>query len=99
MDPQASVYIDGARALGPDIQGIIDDVVRKTDVKPKLATPTDTRKYTKAGALYANQRETDEAIEECEERVTADVLNDIEASFQRVDVVRLQSELEEARKD
>lgn len=99
MDAQASIYFDGALVLGHEIDGIIYDVCGKPDVQPKRATPTDKRKYTQAGKLYANQRGDDESLAEFEGRITDEVAGDWDGHFQRREVVRLQSELEEARRD
>jgi hypothetical protein len=53
------------------------------------------RKYTKTGALYANQREVDETPEEYAERVQRDIETHPDDYFQRGEVVRLESEIRE----
>jgi RecB family exonuclease len=72
LDPQISTYFDGVARLGWDADLCIYDVLVKPAIKPLLATPVESRKYTQAQAgdedarwaeeprLYAGQRETDE---------------------------------------
>lgn len=95
IDGQVSQYIEGARALGFDVAGVIYDVLVKPAHKPYLATPVDARKYTKAGALYTGQRARDESVDEYRERVAEAVMSEPHRYFQRVEVVRLESEREE----
>lgn len=47
LDSQISLYHDGARALGHDVAGCLYDVLGKPDLRPKLATPVESRRYTK----------------------------------------------------
>lgn len=47
MDSQLSMYTDGARTLGHDVAGSVFDVLGKPDLRPKLATPEESRRYTK----------------------------------------------------
>ena len=60
MDQQLSIYVIAARALGYDVATVLYDVTRRPALRPLKATPEESRKYTKAGALYANQRDQDE---------------------------------------
>lgn len=110
MDMQVSVYFEGATVLGHPPTGCLYDVVSKPQQRPYKATPLEERKYTKekrdkAGnvtepsRLYANQREADETIEEFKARLAADIGAAPEAYFQREEVVRLERELEESRRD
>lgn len=92
LDTQVSLYIAGAKATGYDVEDCIYDVVRKPGIKPLKATPEESRKYTKAGFLYANQRETDETPEEFRMRVRADIAERPERYYARETIVRLASE-------
>lgn len=69
IDPQCSVYVVGAEALGHKVDEILYDVLMKPRQRPKLATPVDERKFTKDGRLYATQREFDEMPDEYRVRV------------------------------
>lgn len=72
-DQQISIYYQGAAALFGhlgEIGGCLYDVIGKPTTRPLKATPAESRKYTKAGALYANQREADETPEEYAARLT-----------------------------
>ena len=80
----------GARSLGFDVEDFIYDVVRKVQLRPKKATPTEARKYTAKGLLHATQRETDETPEEFRERVRADIAEKPEKYFARGPIVRLE---------
>lgn len=99
-DSQISAYFDGAASLkvGP-IAGVLYDVLGKVSQRPLKATPTELRKYTQAGRLYANQRENDEAIEEFRARIAEAIASDPESYFQRQEVVRLDGEITAARAD
>jgi hypothetical protein len=56
LDSQISDYFVGARALGHDVAGCLYDVIAKPKLQLLEATPEHSRKYTKDGRLYANQR-------------------------------------------
>lgn len=47
IDSQISTYVDGAKALGHDVEGVIYDVLRRPTLEPYRATPEANRKYTK----------------------------------------------------
>lgn len=102
MDTQLSLYVLGVEALGHGkVDAIIYDVLKTPGQELKLATPVELRKYTQAKAgqpsrLYANQRETDETVEELAQRVGADIDEDRSKYFGRREVVRLDDELYEA---
>lgn len=104
MDPQVSIYVGGCRELGYEPVACLYDVIVRPAQKLLKATPEADRKYTKATAkepsrLYANQRETDETIEEFRTRLGKMIASGPEAYFARAEVVRLESELEESAKD
>lgn len=99
LDGQVSTYFDGAKALGFDVAGCVYDVLSKPSLRPHRATPPESRKYTKDGKLYANQREHDETPEEFGERLRDAILADPSAYFARAEVARLDGELDEARFD
>lgn len=99
MDSQVSTYFDGARLLGHDVRGCIYDVLVKPGQKPLKATPEDKRKYTAKGVLYAAQRDRDETpVEYCARLVDAMTAAPSEY-FARIDVPRLESEIDDARRD
>jgi hypothetical protein len=90
-DPQVSTYLAGARAAGHDVEDCLYDVIRKVGLRPKLATPVESRRYTKKnGLLDARQRETDETPEEFRIRVREDIAADPEKYFARGPIVRLE---------
>lgn len=92
LDTQVSTYMAGARSLGYAPTKCVYDVVRKPGIKPLKATPVDARKYTKAGLLYATQRERDETPEEYRARLREDINERPSRYFARVDIVRLDDE-------
>lgn len=92
LDTQVSVYLAGAKAAGFDVRRCVYDVVRKPTIRPLKATPEESRKYTKAGALYANQRLHDETPDEFRVRLRADILERPDHYFARGDVVRLDAD-------
>lgn len=98
-DPQVSTYHPGARARGYDVARCVYDVVRKPAQRPLKATPVESRKFTKTGALYANQRETDETPEEYFERIAAAIAEDPNRYYARGDVVRLERDEREHAAD
>jgi hypothetical protein len=95
LDGQVSQYVNGARAVGYDVEAVLYDVLVKPAQRPLKATPTESRKYTKDGRLYAAQRDRDETLDEYRERVAAEIEGDPEKYFKRVEVVRLEAEQEE----
>lgn len=99
MDGQVSVYFEGARSLGYEVAGCVYDVLGKPGQKPYKATPLEDRKFTKNGRLYANQHENDETPEEFRERVAAAISEAPTDYYQRGEVVRLETEMEEAMFD
>lgn len=101
MGGQAAGYIRGVEALGHLAEGVVYDVARKPDLRPYKATPVLERKYTKPtkdtpSRLYANQRVTDETVDEYRDRVRAAIAADPDKYYQRGLVVRLEDNLAEA---
>lgn len=99
MDPQVSIYHGGCRELGHEPIGCLYDVIDRPGQRPLKATPEDKRKYTKAGALYANQRAEDETLEEFQERLGNLIAENPDLYFARPEVIRLESELAESARD
>lgn len=100
MDSQVSLYFDGAALLGHPAEACIYDVLAKPGQKPLKATPLEARKYRKKdGALYENQREHDETPDEYRERIINAIAEAPDAYYARGEVVRLESELADARYD
>jgi hypothetical protein len=105
MDTQVSVYFEGAAILGHPPAGCLYDILSKPEQRPLKATPLEKRKYKKdkkgnpTDELYANQRAADESMADFRARLVAEIAGQPEAYFQRVEVVRLEHELEESRVD
>lgn len=104
MDPQVSIYHSGCRELDYEPAGCLYDVIDRPGQRPLAATPPELRKYTKATAkepsrLYANQRETDETVEEFRERLGGIIAANPDAYFARAEVVRLETEIEASQED
>lgn len=90
IDDQVSNYFQGARSLGYEPDACLYDVIKKPKMRPLQATPIEDRKYTKAGTLYASQREHDEPIEDFEARLKAKILEAPWEWFQRGEVARVE---------
>ena len=99
LDGQLSLYHVGAQSLGYAIDKVIYDVAAKPGFEMKTATPIESRKYTKDGKLYANQRDRDETVDEFAVRVASDILERPARYFRRVEVVRLEDEIKESMRD
>lgn len=97
---QASAY---HAALSKQFGERVEGTKWMVNVKPKLnryeATPVESRKYTKEGRLYANQREEDESIEEFAERLSNEVKSKLEHYYRMFEVPRLDHELRESNFD
>ena len=98
-DQQISQYVLAARKLGWPVQTVIYDVVRRPINRPKLATPLDKRKYKKDGTLYASHRETDETSEDFARRLAEIMRADPEKYFQRIEIPRLEGDLNQTAED
>lgn len=97
LDGQVSMYFVGAETVvGAPVDGCLYDVIRKPGLRPYKATPEDQRKYTKAGALYANQRAEDETPDEFRARLFEAIAEDPVKYYARAEVVRLDGEVGEA---
>lgn len=99
IDAQISTYFAGARALGYEPVGCLYDVIGKPRHAPLKATPEENRKYTKTGALYANQRAVDESADEYALRLTEAICAEPDRFYRRGLVVRLADEEREAAWD
>lgn len=99
MDSQISIYFDGVAALGPAPEWCLYDVLGKPGIRPLKATPLESQKRKANGELYANQRAADETPEGFRVRLLEALLAEPERYFHRGEVVRLESELDEAREE
>lgn len=99
VDDQVSNYFEGARALGYQAESCLYDVLGKPKMRPLAATPLDKRTYTKAGKLYANQREEDESLESFAQRLGASIASEPHRWYQRGEVVRSDEERFDAKLD
>jgi hypothetical protein len=99
LDGQISIYFEGARSSGFDVAACLYDVIRKPGIRPLKATPVESRQFKKDGTLYANQRIDDEAPDDFEARLTAAISEDPNRYYGRGEIVRLESEMDEAMYD
>jgi hypothetical protein len=101
LDPQCSMYLQGARDLGFEPAGVIYDVIGKPGQKPLRATPLEARKYLKSDPtkLYANQRDRDESPAEYGARIAEAIAAAPHEYYQRAYVVRSAEEEREASWD
>lgn len=99
IDAQVSTYFEGTRALGHEPAGCLYDVIGKPKHKPKLATPEADRRYTKAGVLYAADRDRDETAAEYGLRLAEVIKADLDKWYRRGFIVRLPEEEREAAFD
>jgi hypothetical protein len=95
MDAQISHYYIGAELDGYSPEGCLYDVLRRPQMRPLKATPEASRKYTKHGDLYANQRAHDETPEEYRQRVRADISDHPSKYFARRVTARTERDLVE----
>lgn len=93
MDGQVSQYYIGADSLEHRAEGCLYDVLLRPRLKPLKATPEDLRRYTKAGTLYANQRDSDETPEEYRARIQASIAEGPEKYFQRRMIARTERDI------
>jgi len=99
LDMQLSIYLLAARELGYDVATILYDVTRRPGLRPLKATPLEVRKFTKTGALYANQRDSDETPAEYAGRCAEALASDPVRSFARIEIARTDADLDEAREE
>lgn len=99
LDDQVGIYVEGGRGLGHHVDLVLYDVLVKPSREPARATPPESRKYRKDGALYANQREHDESPEDYRARLLEYVAERPDEHYRRSEVVRLDHEREQARRD
>jgi hypothetical protein len=104
LNSQVSDYFVGGRSLGYEIEGCLYDVVSKPKLRPLLATPAESRKYTKEtktepSRLYAGQRETDETLDEFRMRLRAHINENPSQWFQRGIIARLEEDERDAAFD
>ena len=99
MDPQLSLYVVACEAEGWKIDRIIYDVMARPQLRLKLATPLDKRRYTKKGVLDARQRELDETPEDFRARLRADITERPERYFGRREIARVESEIQDGMLD
>lgn len=100
LDAQLSRYVIAAREEGFAVETTVYDVTRKPSIRQYKATPLESRKYKKDGiALYANQRECDETPFEFGARLLADIEQRPAFYFARMEVPRLESDLNEFRRE
>lgn len=95
VDQQISAYMIAAREEGIDVRSVVYDVSLRPALRPLLATPVESRKFTKEGKLYANQRFEDETPEAYGERVGADIAERPDHYYQRIEVARTEDDLRE----
>lgn len=93
MDAQVSQYYLGAETDGVSPQGCLYDVLRRPQLRPLKATPVESRKYTKLGDLYANQRDRDETPDEYRVRVRGDISDHPTKYFARRSIARTERDL------
>lgn len=99
MDPQLSLYVVACESQGWKVDRIIYDVIARPQLRPKLATPEENRRYTKDGKLDARQRDRDETPEEFRARLRADIESRPERYFARREIARVESEIRDGMLD
>ena len=99
LDGQISIYFEGARSSGFEVEACLYDVIRKPGIRPLKATPEEDRKFKKDGTLYANQRVDDETADDFEARLAEAIAEDPNRYYARGEIVRLEAEMEEAMFD
>ena len=99
MDSQLSIYVVAAESLGYRVDRIIYDVIARPMLRLHKATPLESRKHTKDGKLYANQREADESLEDFRARLRADIDERPERYYGRREIARTESEVKDGMLD
>lgn len=62
LDSQVSGYMDAANAMGLDVVSTLYDVIAKPGLRPKMATPVASRKYTKGKRCKTCRKEERQCI-------------------------------------
>lgn len=105
LDTQIGTYLRGGRSKGYNIVGCLYDVLGVPQIRPKMATPVELRKYTQptkknpVSVLYKNQRETDETPEEFGARCLSELVQHPNEYYQRGEITRLEQEQKETQAD
>jgi hypothetical protein len=95
MDMQLSIYLIAARSISIEVDTILYNVIRRSALRPLKATPPESRKFKKDGTLYANQRAEDETPQEYGQRIREDIQSRPDYYFARIEIARLQDDLDE----
>lgn len=95
IDGQISGYYIGSVRLGYEPMETLYDVALRPQQRPYKATPFEKRKFTKDGNLYANQRASDETVNEFGARIATAIKESPEKYFQRRTVSRIDLDLVE----
>lgn len=99
IDNQISGYVLAAKSIGFHIDTILYDIIKKPGIRPLSATPEESRKYTKEGKLYANQRETDESASDYYDRLWSYIDANPERYYARYNIPRTDDDLNEWREE
>ncbi len=100
MDSQLSLYVIACEAQGWKVDRIIYDVIARPQLRQKLATPEEARRYRKSdGALDARQRDADESLEEFCLRLREDIDARPERYYARREIARVESEIRDGMLD
>lgn len=99
IDNQISGYVLAAKSMGFAIDTILYDIIKKPTIRPLSATPEESRKYTKEGKLYANQRETDESASDYYDRLWDDIVANPTKYYARYNIPRTDDDLAEWREE
>jgi hypothetical protein len=106
IDQQISMEMLAARHAGYDVQTVLYDVARKPAIRPKLLTKADKSSLVMSGKYFGETFPVDpQALPERESaemygaRLAADMGERPEFYFARVEIARLDSDLDEFRAD
>jgi hypothetical protein len=112
LDSQISLYLLAARAIGHEVEGVIYDVIRKPTIRPRKLTKADLRALVLTGKYHEEAVALDPAAtsdltrlpdRETPEMYGARLLDDIterpDHYYARVEIPRLESDLEEFRQE
>ena len=99
MDGQLNHYVLAAREQGVQFDTVVYNVIRKPGLRPLKATPTEKRRYTGSGDLYAKQRDHDETASEYEIRIDEALKADPAKYFFRREIPRLDYDIDEYAKE